>query len=58
MEEFIEVFSTLFEVHIALVAEFYGIIHTIKEAQKIRLINVWLKCDSVLVCASLLLLVL
>jgi len=36
----------------ALVAEFYGVIHAMEEAQKMRLTNVWLKCDSALVCAT------
>jgi len=33
-----------------MVAEFYGVIHAMEEAQKMRLTNVWLECDSALVC--------
>jgi len=33
-----------------LVAEFYGVIHVMEEAQKMGLTSVWLKCDSALVC--------
>jgi len=35
-----------------LVAEFYGVIHAMEEAQKMGLTNVWLECDSALVCAA------
>jgi len=34
-----------------MVAEFYVVIHTMKEAQKMGLTNVWVGCDSALVCA-------
>jgi len=50
MGEFIGVFSAFLEVQTTLVAEFYGVIHTMEEAQKMGLTNVWLKCDSALVC--------
>jgi len=38
--EFIGVFSTFLEVQIIMVAEFYGVIHAMEEAQKMRLTNV------------------
>jgi len=50
MGEFIRAFSPFLEVQIALVAEFYGVIHAMEEAQKMRLTNVYLECDSALVC--------
>jgi len=40
MGEFIGAFSTFFEVQTPLVAEFYGVIHAMEEAQKMRLTNV------------------
>jgi len=52
MGEFIGVFSVFLEVQTAMVAEFYGVIHAIEEAQKMRLTNVWLECDFVLVCVA------
>ena len=55
MGEFIDAFSGFLEVQTALVAEFYGVIHAMEEAQKLRkmgLTNVWLECDFVLVCAA------
>jgi len=51
MGEFIGVFSFL-EVQMTMVVEFYGVIHAMEEAQKIGLTNVWLECDSALVCAA------
>jgi len=51
MREFIGAFSTFLEVQTAMVAEFYGVIHAMEEAQKMRLTNVWFECDFVLVCA-------
>jgi len=53
MGEFIRAFSVFFEVLITLIAEFYGVIHVMEEAQKMELTNVWLKCDSALVCVTL-----
>jgi len=50
MEEFIGAFFAFLEAQTALVVEFYGIIHAMEEAQKMRLTNVWLECDSILVC--------
>ena len=50
MREFIGVFSAFLDVQTALVAEFYGVIYALEEAQKLSLTNVWLECDSVLVC--------
>ena len=52
MGEFIGAFSGFLEVKTALVAEFYGVIHAMEETQKMGLTNVWLECDSVLVCAA------
>jgi len=40
MGEFIGVFFAFLEVQIALIDEFYGIIHAMEEAQKMRLTNV------------------
>jgi len=40
------------EVHIAIVAEFYGVIHTMEEAQKMGLTNIWFECVFVLVCVA------
>jgi len=37
---------------LALVAEFYGVIYALEEAQKWGLTNVWLECDFVLVCVA------
>jgi len=50
MGEFIGAFSAFLEVQTVLVAEFYGVIHAMEEAQKLGLTNVWLECDSALVC--------
>ena len=52
MKEFIGAFFVFLEVQSAMIAEFYGVIHAIKEAQKMGLTNVWLECDSALVCAT------
>jgi len=52
MGEFIGAFSAFLEVQIALVAEFYEIIHAMKEAQKMELTNVWLEIESALVCVA------
>ena len=49
--DIIGAFSTFLEVQIALVVEFYGVIHAMEEAQKMWLTNVWLECDSALVSA-------
>jgi len=47
------VFSLCFlKVQTAIIVEFYGVIHVMEEAQKMRLINVWRECDSTLVCAA------
>ena len=50
MREFIWAFSAFLEVQTALVVEFYGVIHAMEEAQKMGFIDVWLECDSALVC--------
>jgi len=52
MKEFIGAFSAFLEVQIAMVLEFYGVIHAMEEAQRMRLTNVWLECDSALVCVA------
>jgi len=49
MREFIGAFSVFLEVQNVMVAEFYGVIHAMEEAQKMGLTNVWLECDSALV---------
>ncbi|KAK8464705.1 hypothetical protein PHAVU_010G062100 [Phaseolus vulgaris] len=36
----------------AMLAEFYGIIHAMEEVQKMGLTNVWLECNSTLVCVA------
>jgi len=46
------VFFVFLEVQTIMVAEFYGVIHAMEEAQKMRLINVLLECDSALVCVA------
>ena len=51
MGEFIGAFSA-FDVQTALVAEFYGVIYVLEEVQKLGLTNVWLECDSALVCVA------
>ena len=53
MGEFISVFSVFLEVQTAMVVELYGVIHVMEEAQKIGPTNVWLECDSALVCVAL-----
>jgi len=40
MREFIGAFSTFIEVQTIIIAEFYGVIHAMEEAQKMRLTNV------------------
>jgi len=40
MGKFIGAFSAFLEVQIAMVAKFYRVIHTMKEAQKMGLTNV------------------
>jgi len=52
MRDFIDAFSTFLEVQTTMVVEFYGVIHVMEEAQKMGLTNVWLECDSALVCAA------
>jgi len=41
MKEFIGAFSRFFEVQTAMIDEFYGVIHAMKETQKTGLTNVW-----------------
>jgi len=50
--EFIGAFFAFLEVQTSMVAEFYGVIHAMEEAQKMGLTNVGLKCDYALVCAA------
>jgi len=52
MGEFIGVFSVFLKVQTTMV-KFYGVIYVMEEAQKMGLTNVWLECDSALVCAAL-----
>jgi len=52
MREFIGVFSVVLEVQTVMVAEFYGVIYAMEEAQNMGLTNVWLECDFTLVCAA------
>jgi len=52
MGEFIGAFSAFLDVQTALVAQFYKVIYALEEAQKLGLINVWLECDSALVCGA------
>jgi len=52
MREFIGVFFAFIKVQTVMVVEFYGVIHAMEEVQKMKLTNVWLECDSVLVCAT------
>jgi len=52
MREFIGVFFAFLEVKYVIFVEFYGVIHAMEEAQKMRLTNVWLECDFDLVCVA------
>jgi len=52
MWEFIGAFSTFLEVQTVMVVKFYGVIHAMKEAQKMRLTNLLLECDFALVCVA------
>jgi len=52
MREFICAFSAFLEVQTVLVVEFYGVIQAMKETQKMGLTNVWVECDSALVCVA------
>jgi len=49
MGEFIGAFFAFLDVQTALVAEFYGVIYALEEAQKLGLTNVLLECDFALV---------
>jgi len=42
MREFIGVFSVFLEVQTVMVADIYGVIHTMEEAQKMGITKVWL----------------
>jgi len=52
MREFIGAFSVFLEVQTTPVAKFYVVIHAMEEAQKVGLTNVWLECNSALVCVA------
>jgi len=52
MEKFIGVFFAFFEVQTTMVAEFYEVMHALKEAKKIGLTNIWLECDFALICVA------
>jgi len=52
MGKFIGAFSAFLDIQTALVVEFYGVIYALDEAQKLGLTNVWLECDSTLVCVA------
>jgi len=52
MRDFIGGFPVFLEVQTAMIVEFYGVIHAMKEAQKMGLTNVWLECDSTFVCVA------
>jgi len=52
MRKFIGNLSIFLYVQTALVTEFYAVIHTIEQAQKLSLTSLWLECDYVLVCAA------
>jgi len=45
-------FFDFLDIQTALVAEFYGVIHAIKEAPKMGLTSLWLESDYALVCAA------
>ena len=40
------------DIQTALVVEFYGVIHAIKEAQTMSFTCLWLECDFALVCVA------
>jgi len=44
------VFSTFLQVQTTMVDKCYGVIHAMEEAKETWLTNVWLECDSALVC--------
>jgi len=52
MREFISGCSTFFDVQTTLVVEFYEVIYALEEVQKTSFTNVWLECDSALVCVA------
>jgi len=52
MKEFIGAFPAFLEVQTTMVAEFYGVIYAMEEAQKMGLTNVWFEYDSSLVCVT------
>jgi len=52
MGEFIGAFSAFLDVRTALVTGFYGVIYALEETQKLGLTNIWLECDSALICVA------
>jgi len=52
MGKFIGTFFVFLKVQTIMVVEFYEVIHAMQEAQKMKLTNVWLECDSALVCVA------
>jgi len=50
MREFIGGFSAFLDIQTVLIVEFYGVIHAIKQAQKMGLTSLWLECDSAWCC--------
>jgi len=52
MKEFIGDFYAFLDVQTTLIAKFYGVIHAIKQAQKMSLTSLWLECDYALVCTA------
>jgi len=52
MRQFIGGFFAFLDIHTTLVAQFYEIIHVIKETKNMSLTSLCLECDSALVCAA------
>jgi len=52
MREFIGGFSAFLDFQTGLVAEFYGVIYVMEEAQRMGLTSVWLECYSALLCPA------
>jgi len=52
MREFIGVFYAFLDIQTVFVAEFYEVIYALEEPQQLALTNIWLECDSVLVCVA------
>jgi len=52
MGEFIGGLSAFLDIQTALLAEFYGVIYAMEEAQRMGPTSVWLECDYALVCVA------